>query len=403
MYTEAPSAFETDRPQGRRGEGGAPIRKRRLGRAFFGMTLALIVVFGGLYGFNRFREAKIAEFFATNVPPPVPVEAATAIAAPLPQYISGIGSLIAVHQVTVAPEIGGQVVKIFFEAGAAVHAGDPLVRLNDQPEQGDLANYRAQARLAELNLARSKQLVGKQYTPQATVDQNQSLLDVADANIARVQAIIAQKLIRAPFDGQLGIRQVELGQFVTAGGPIVTLTDLDTLYADFTVPEQERPRLAVGQAVQVMVDAFPGRRFEGKLSTIEPQISTDTRVIKLRATLANPNHLLLPGMFANVRLVLPPEPNIVTLPETAVNYGLYGDSVFLISEDGTDGKGQPKLKAVRSFVKTGERHDGRVVILSGVKHGDRVAASGQVKIIPGGAVRIVDSDHLQKPDTTPVY
>ncbi|MBV8166424.1 MAG: efflux RND transporter periplasmic adaptor subunit, partial [Alphaproteobacteria bacterium] len=239
-----------------------------------------------------------AQFFATMKPPPIPVQASTATARDMPRYLNAVGSLYAVHQVMVAPEVGGRVTDIFFQAGASVQAGDPLIQLNDKPEQGDLASFRAQARIAELNLGRSRELASRQFSPQATVDQNQAALDQAKAGIARTQAVIAQKLIRAPFGGQLGIRQTEVGQFLNAGGAVVTLTDLDTLYANFTLPVQSRSQLTVGQSVQIKVDAFPGRSFEAKLTTIEPQVSADTRTIKLQATLANAEHLLMPGMFA---------------------------------------------------------------------------------------------------------
>jgi len=282
-----------------------------------------------------------------------------------------------------------------------VQAGEPLVQLNDKPDQGDLANYRAQAKVAELNLERSRELVKRQFTPQQTVDQNQAILDQALANIAKTQAVIAQKQIRAPFGGQLGIRQIEVGQYLNAGGAMVTLTDLDTLYVNFTLPEQDRSRLTVGQAVQIKADAFPGRTFDGQLTTIEPQISADTRTIKLQATLANPDHLLLPGMFANIAVVLPVEPGVVTVPETAVDYSLYGDAVFVIHQDGADAAGKPILKVTRTFVKTGEHFDGRVVVLSGLKPGDRVAASGQLKLGTGTQVTVGEPDALVPPAKIP--
>lgn len=375
----------------------------RLFRPMAVAVLVLAILFGALYGYDRFRQGMMKEFLGGMKPPPAMVEAATAAAAPFPRSVPGIGSLSAQHQVTVAPEIGGRVVDILFEAGAHVHAGDPLLQLNDRPEQGDLALYRAQAKLAEANLARSRQLAAHQFAPRSTLDQDQSNLDVANANIARTQAVIAQKLIRAPFTGQLGIRQVERGQFVAAGGAIVTLTDLDTLYVDFTLPEQNRGLLAVGQEVEVRIAAFPERRFTAKLTTIEPQIGNDTRSIRLQATLGNPGHALLPGMFADVRVILPPVPDVVTVPETAINFSLYGDSVWVIAPDAADAKGQPRFKAIRTPVKTGDRQDGRVAILSGLKPGDRVAASGQIKIIPGEGVRIAETDTLTAPPSTPVY
>jgi multidrug efflux system membrane fusion protein len=383
-----------------RGVRRPPSRRRRI--FWFGLVgLLLVLVVGIFYAYDQFRSHMTAQFFATMKPPPTPVAVAEASKGDAPQFLGGIGSLAAVHQVTVAPEVGGRVTQISFQAGGMVQAGELLVQLNDKPDQGDLANFRAQAKVAELNLARSKELATKQFTPQATVDQNQAILDQAQANIAKTQAVIAQKQIRAPFAGQLGIRQIELGQYLNAGGAIVSLTDLDTLYVNFTLPEQARSQLEVGQAAQIRVDAFPGQNFEAKLTTIEPQISADTRTIKLQATLSNPEHRLLPGMFANVAVVLPPRVGVITVPETAVDYSLYGDAVFVIAEAGKDAAGKPILKATRTFVKTGERFNNRVTILSGLKPGDKVAASGQLKLNTGTQVVITEADQLATPAAVP--
>ena len=363
------------------------------------MALLLFVVFGGFWFYNQVRTQKTAEFFAGLKPPPVVVVPATAESEPLPRRLHGIGSIWAVHQVSVSPEIGGRVTQLLFQAGATVKAGDPLVQLNDQPEQGDLQNYRAQARLADLNLKRANQLASRQYETQVNVDTWQSQLDQANANAAKTQAVIAQKLVRAPFSGVLGIRQVDLGQFVSAGQILVTLTDLDTLYVNFTLPEKDKAQLALGQVVEVTVDAFPGKIFKAKLTTIEPQIGTDTRTIKLQATLDNPDHLLLPGMFAAVRVVLPHQPDVVTVPETAVDFSLYGDSVFVIVEDGSDDKGNPVLKVKRDFVKTGAHFDNKVVIESGLKAGERVASAGQLKLTDGARVSLSDANALATPAT----
>lgn len=365
------------------------------------MAVLLLIVFGGLYYYNVFRTKMTAQFFATMKPPPVTIAVAEAKSEALPQSLSGIGSMTAVHEVTVAPEVGGRVTKIFFQSGATVHAGDPLVQLNDQPEQGDLLNFRAQARLAQVNLVRAKELASRGNGPIANVDLYQSQLDQANAMIAKTQAIIAQKIVRAPFSGVLGIRQVDLGQYVNAGTALVSLTDLDTLYADFTLPEQSRSALSVGQTVEIAVDAYPKRDFAGKLTTIEPQIAVDTRTIKLQATLANPDHLLQPGMFAKARVVLPSLPSVVMVPETAVDYTLYGDSVFLVTQDGSDGNGKPVFKAKRSYVKTGEHVGGQVAVLDGLKPGDRVAASGQIKLHDGAIVIPGTSDSLAAPAHLP--
>jgi multidrug efflux system membrane fusion protein len=268
-----------------------------------------------------------------------------------------------------------------------VKAGSPLVQLFDAPEQGDLASFKAQATVAQLSLDRAKQLASRQFGPQSTVDSAQAAYDQASAGIAKTQAIISQKLVRAPFDGELGVRHVEVGQYLTAGTQIVTLTDLSAVYANFTTTEKDRATLKVGQTVRVVVDAYPSRVFEGKITTIEPQINTDTRNIRIQATIENPDHVLKPGMFATTTVVLPDKPAVVTVPETAVDYTLYGDSVYLITEKKAD-DGTTSLTAVRTFVRTGDRIDGRVVITNGLKPGDRLVAVGQLKLQSGAAVAI---------------
>jgi multidrug efflux system membrane fusion protein len=365
------------------------------------MALLLIVLGGGLYGFNAFRAQAISNAFNSMKPPPTVVAVAQAQKVAMPRYAPGIGTLQAVHQVTITSEVGALVTKINFQAGAAVKAGDPLVQLNDQPDQGDLANFRAQAKLADLNLARSRELLVRQNAAQQTVDQNQAQLDQMRASIAKTEAIIAQKLIRAPFDGVLGIRQIEVGQFVNAGAAVVSLTDLNTLYVNFTLPEQQRGQIAVGQKVLLTVDAYPGRTFEAALSTIEPQIDPGTRAIKVQATLANPDHSLQPGMFANVRVVLPQAPDVVTVPATSVDFTLYGDSVFVVREDGKDANGKPVLKVTRTFVKTGERDQNRVAITDGVAPGDQVVVSGQLKLQSGAEVVVQPSQALEPPAKLP--
>jgi multidrug efflux system membrane fusion protein len=357
----------------------------------------LAVVLGGLYGFNRFRAQAIANFFASNKPPPAQISAIKATSEAVPHFATGIGSLAAVHQVTITPEIGGRVTEILFAPGALVKAGDPLVQLNDGPERGDLANYEAQARLATVTLQRSQILVQRQNATQETVDQNRSQLDQARAQIVKTEAIIAQKLIRAPFAGRLGVRQIDLGQYANQGMPIVTLTELDDLYVNFTLPSTQRAQIALGQKVNVTADAFPGRVFSATITTLEPQIRTDTRTMMVQATLANPDEALLPGMFVNAAVVLPPEPDRVVLPETAVDYTLYGDSVYVVREDGTDAAGKPVAKAFRTPVKTGTRWEGKVAVLSGVSPGDEVVAAGQVKLQDGAPVIVTGNPPPQPP------
>jgi membrane fusion protein, multidrug efflux system len=381
----------------RSGIGRATTRKPRTLRWLIILGLLLAVVLGGLYGFNRFREQAIATYFANNKPPPAQVSAAEVKTEAVARFATGIGSVAAVHQVTINPEVGGRVTKIFFEPGASVKAGDPLVQLNDAPERGDLASYEAQARWAQTTLERSSQLAQRQFEARETVDQKQSQLDQARAMIIKTEALIAQKLIRAPFSGHLGTRQAEVGQYLTPGAPIVTLTDLSTLYVNFTLPSQMRAQISVGQRVNVTADAYPGRTFSAEVTTIEPQISANTRTMTIQATMPNPEDALLPGMFVNAAVVLPPQTDVMVLPETAVDYTLYGDSVYVIREDGKDANGKPILKAVRTPVKTGARVGGKVAILEGVEPGERVIAAGQVKVQNGAPVAISDSPAPEPP------
>jgi multidrug efflux system membrane fusion protein len=378
---------------------GKPVRPVRW---FIIVGLALALLVGGLVGFNAFRSHMIAQFFANNKPPPTNVTVAEATSEVVPNLLTAVGDLAAVHQVNVTSDVSGRITDIMFTAGSHVKAGTPLLQLFDAPEQGDLSNFKAQATVAQLSLDRAKQLAARQFGPQATVDQAQAAYDQAAAGIAKTEAIISQKLVRAPFEGELGVRHVELGQYLTAGTQIATLTDLSELYANFTATEKDSGHLKVGQIVRVAVDAYPGRKFEGKITTIEPQISTETRNIRVQATIANADHILKPGMFATTTVVLPDNPPVVTVPETAVDYTLYGDSVFLITDKKSD-DGKTSLTAERTFVQTGNRVNGRAEILKGVKKGDRVVAVGQLKLQPGAAVTISPDPAPTVPANPPRY
>ena len=377
-------------------------RPVRMTRWFIIVGLLLAVLVGGLVGFNAFRTKMITQFFANNKPPPASVSIAEAKSEVIPNLLTAVGDLAAVHQVNVTSDVSGRITDIMFTAGSSVKAGHPLVQLFDGPEQGDLASFKAQATMAQLALERARQLASRQFGPQATVDQTQSAYDQANAGIAKTQAIISQKLVRAPFDGELGVRKVELGQYLTAGTQIVSLTDLSALYANFTTTEKDSAQLKVGQTVRVVVDAYPGRNFEGKITTIEPQIATDTRNIRVQATIDNPERILKPGMFTTTTVVLPEKQPVVTIPETAVDYTLYGDSVYLLTEKKEE-DGKTSLTVVRTFVQAGKRIEGRAEILKGLKPGDRVVAVGQLKLQSGAAVTISANPPPPIPAQPPRY
>ena len=376
-----------------------PVRMRRW-LIIIGGALALLVVV--IVGFNHLRSEGIKNYFASMKPPPTNVAVAEAKSEVLPNLLSAVGDLAAINQVNVTTDVNGRVTEILFQPGAEVKVGDPLIQIFDAPDQSDLASFKAQTLAAQLALDRAKALLARSFGPQATVDQAQAAYDQGAAAVAKTEAIISQKRITAPFSGVLGVRLVQLGQYLSAGTQIVSLTDLSRLYLNFTVTEKDRAVLNVGQTVRIKVDAYPGRTFEGKITTIEPQISADTRNVRVQATLDNPNRILQPGMFASTTVELPPKPAVITVPETAVDYTLYGDSVWLITETkGPDGK--VSLKTDRTFVKTGQRINGRVVIASGIKPGDRVVAVGQLKLQSGSAVTISPDQPPQIPAQPPRY
>lgn len=382
-----------DKPQKR------PVRLVRwfiIVGGLLGILVAALVFFKFVFLPNLFKE-----IFGKK-PPPISVNVATAKSQIVPNLLTAVGDLAAVHQVNVTSDVNGRITEILFTAGTSVKKGAPLLQQYDGPDQGDLANFKAQQRVAQLTLDRAKQLAERQFSPQATVDSAQAAFDQASAGIAKTQAIISQKMVRAPFDGDLGVRQVEVGQYLTAGTQIVSLTDLSALFANFTVTEKDSAQLKVGQTVRIGVDAYPGRAFEGKITTIEPQIATDTRNIRVQATLQNPDKILKPGMFATTTVVLPDKPPVVTVPETAVDYTLYGDSVYLISEKKAD-DGKTSLTVKRTFVQTGNRVQGQAEILKGLKEGDRVIAVGQLKLQPDAEVSISDDPTPPIPAKPPRY
>ena len=377
-------------------------RPVRLVRWFLIVGLLLAAVVSGLGFFKFVFLPNLFKEIFSKPPPPTSVNVATAKSETIPNLLIAVGDLAAVHQVNVTSDVNGRITEIQFTAGASVKEGTPLVQLFDGPEQGDLANFKAQQRVAQISLDRAKQLAERQVGPQATVDTAQAAFDQASAGIAKTQAIISQKLVRAPFDGELGVRKVEVGQYLTAGTQIVSLTDLSVLFANFTVTEKDSAQLKVGQIVRIAVDAYPGRTFEGKITTIEPQIATDTRNIRVQATIQNPDKILKPGMFTTTTVVLPDKPPVITVPETAVDYTLYGDSVFLLSEKKEE-DGKTSLTVTRTFVQAGKRLEGRAEILKGLKDGDRVVAVGQLKLQSGSAITVSNDPVPPIPANPPRY
>jgi membrane fusion protein, multidrug efflux system len=398
-YQDKPATAAADQPGT---SDRAVISPERMRRAMIIGGTAILIVIGLLVGFKVFTNQMMKSFFASNVPPPVSVNFETIQTAPVAQNLTTIGSIAAIHQVTISPEISGQVRRIAFVPGAPVKKGDVIVQMNDASEQADLANARAQQKLTGLTLRRTQELFAKGAASQAQLDQAQSQFDAATAMIARTQAIIDKKLIRAPFDGVLGIRQTEVGHYLEAGKAIVVITDMEQLFAEFTLPEQARPQLSLRQNVELTVDAYPGKVFTAVIAVIDPQVSTATRTIKLQAVADNTEGLMMPGMFANISVRLPAGEDRLTISETALDYSLYGNSAYVIEESGKDDKGRPILKAKRVTVKTGATVNGRIVVESGLKAGDRIVTTGLSKLFDGAQLVLNATPTLIKPDTLPV-
>ena len=348
---------------------------------FFLVLLVLAGLVGGLAFMKYGQIQRDIAMFSQPMPAPV-VDAVEVRAERFEPTLEAVGTVAAVQGVEVSNEVAGVVTEIRFESGDQVKAGQVLVVLDDSVDRADLEGLRAAEKLAEIKLDRNTTLLRDRAVSRGDVDEATAQLDQARALVKAKQATIDKKTIRAPFAGQLGIRQADLGEFLPEGSPIVPLQSLDPVYVDFSLPERHLSALHESQAVRVLVAAYPERVFEGEVQAISPAIDTSTRNLKLRARLENPELALRPGMFARVSALLPVEEQVLTLPREAISFNTYGDSVFLIAEqDGT-------TKVQRRQVKTGAVIGEAVVIEDGLALGERVVLAGQVKLMNGQEVQI---------------
>ena len=353
-------------------------------------VLLLAIVFGGIFGYNWFVSRMTQRFFA-NQPAPVHTVTATEAEADVWQpTIPSVGNLSAVQGADLASEVAAKVLEVAVEDGAEVEAGDVLVRLDAEGLRYALRGAEAETRLAEIELERQQRLRRMDANSEADVDRAESQLAQARAAVGQIQAEIDKHTIRAPFAGRIGIVEVDPGQFVDVGMDIVTLQTLDPVLVDFTVPQRDLGRVAPGLPVEATVDAYPGRKFTGEVIAISPKIERSTRSVDVRASMANPEQVLRPGMFVDVEVLLPQQNDVITLPQTAVTYNPYGDSVFLVREGETE-SGEAELTVERKFIRTGQARGDQVAILQGVQPADRVVTSGQLKLRNGSKVRIDNS------------
>lgn len=314
--------------------------------------------------------------------PPETVASAEAHTEKWQDTFAAVGSITAVQGVIITPELAGTISQITFESGATVNKGDLLARFDTSTEEAQLKALNAQLEWTKLSVERSRKLRTDSTVSQSELDQAEAAWQQAKANADAVQAVIDKKTIRAPFSGKLGIRQINLGEYVDAGKPIVSLQSLTPVYADFSLPQQSLSQIKTGMPVRVTIDTYTNKPFEGTLTAINPDLDTSTRNVRLQATLDNPEQLLRPGMFARIEVVLPSEENVLVIPATAILSAPYGDSVYVI-EKGTNGPGQ----VVRQqFVRTGRTRGDFITVESGLKTGERVASAGLFKLRNGAAV-----------------
>lgn len=368
------------------------------------MLIMLVAVFAFLAIIGSFKFLQIkAAMSQSYAPPPEAVTTIIASEQPWEKTLDSIGTVAAVHGVTVSADLPGVIDSITFISGRAVSQGDVLVTLDTRQERAQLAAAEAQRDLAKLDLDRNAGLLKQQIVPQATYDTAAATYKSAAANVDQIRATIARKTIRAPFSGVLGIRQVNLGQYLASATPVVSLQSLRPAYVNFSVPQQDLSQLAVGSSVEVTSDAIP-KPERGKISAFDSVIDESTRNVGVQATFDNQAGKLRPGMFVQVHLARGKQTNAVTLPVTAIAYAPFGDSVYIV-EQIKDPKGKSYLGVRQQFVKLGAARGDQVEVLTGVKPGEEVVTSGAFKLRPGTAVVVnnsvqpSDSASPKPPDT----
>ena len=358
------------------------------------IAILILLLVGGILGGTKVLQIQtLIAAGKAYAPPPESVSTAIAESQQWQATLSAIASVAAVQGVIVTPDIPGTIKEISFEAGAVVNQNDVLVRLDTSSEEAQLKAILAQVDLAKLNLDRARSLRQQQMISQAELDTAEATLKQNEANAQGIRATIEKKIIRAPFAGELGIRQVNLGQYLENGKPVVSLQALAPVYVNFALPQQELPKLKVGMAVRVTVDAYPERKFEGKLTAINPDLNASTRSVGLQATFENPEKLLRPGMFARAEVVLPEAQNVVVVPATSLLSAPYGDSVYLV-EPATNGSGG--LVVRQQFIRTGRTRGDFVTVDTGLKAGQKVVRAGAFKLRNG--MSVVENNDL-KPES----
>ncbi len=387
--------------------GGANDAPPKVARAALVKPIAIVLVValvlvGGIAGFHVFVGRKIAEFMAANAKAPQTVSTFVAQSLPWQAQTHAVGNVRARQGADLAAQIAGIVDAVHFRSGDVARAGETLLtlRMNDDPAK--LAQLEAQARLAAVNDRRDRRQLAAQAVSRATVDADLAALQSARAQVAAQRALIAEKIVRAPFAGRLGIRQVDVGQYLAAGTPIVTLQSVDPILIDFFVPQQALAVIRRGQTVEATVDTYPGQHFVGRVVALNSKVDGASRNVQVRASFPNRDGRLVPGMYADVSVDDGAPRRYVTVPQTAITYNPYGDLVFLVERAGVDAHGKPQFVARERFVKIGPTRGNQVAVLSGLRAGDTVVSAGQLKLHNGSAIAVNNSvQPSDSPNPTP--
>jgi membrane fusion protein (multidrug efflux system) len=367
------------------------------------MLLMLVLVGAvlfGVFGFKSFVDGKIKEAMSGMGNQPQTVATAKAALMDWQQQVEAVGTLRAVKGADLSLELAGVVDKIAFESGEDVEAGQTLLHLRNDDDVAKLQSLEAVAKLSEITYNRDLKQFKAQAVSQAVVDTDAANLKNNRAQVEQQRAIVDKKTLKAPFAGHLGIRQVDLGQYLAPGTMIVTLQALTPIYADFTLPQQDLARIKVGQQVVAKVDTYPDKTFTGKITAINPKVDTSTRNVQVRAELQNPDKLLTPGMYVTVDTVTGQPKELVTVPQTAISYNSYGDLVYVVEEKGKGPDGKPHLVAQQTFVAVGATRGDQVSITKGLKPGTTVVIGGQMKLRNGVPI-VVNNTVVPKDDPNP--
>jgi membrane fusion protein (multidrug efflux system) len=359
-----------------------------------------VLVFGSVIGFNMFKAQKIQEYLANRPIPEFPVTSVTIQPEDWTPYLRAIGFIEPKQGVTVTNEVSGKVVKINFESGQQLKEGDALIYLDSEVEEANLKASKGRLSSVERNYKRMLSLFAKNSVSQGDVDSAEADLLTLQGQIESYEATISRRIIRAPFDGIAGLRNVFMGQYLQDGTDIVRLEDISRMQIRFTIPQNDLNKIFIGQKMQIFVDAQAGTTFEGTISAIEPAVNVQSGVIQVQADIPNKDHMLRSGMFAKANIILPTLESQITVPQTAINYTLYGETVYVITEQKNDA-GETFKQVTQKIVKLGKSKDDEVHVLEGLNANDVVVTSGQVRLSNGAHVRIIESDILNKPAEIP--